>query len=284
MNTAQTAHAAGRMPVYFLSHGGGPWPWVDGMRKHYPNTERELTNLPARLPARPKAVLVISGHWETPEFTLSTAVRPPMEYDYSGFPAHTYQIEYPAPGSPELAARVAELLARAGVEARNDAQRGFDHGTFVPMSLMFPDADVPVVTLSLKSSYDPLEHIRIGQALAPLRDEGVLIIGSGLTYHNMRGFGRDESTSVAVAFERYLSDAIEQPDSEARNSMLAQWETAPGARLAHPQEDHLLPLMVVAGAAGNDTGKPLLVEHVMKVPMASYEFGGVSENRIGASL
>ncbi len=263
---------AGRMPVYFLSHGGGPWPYVEGMRAQYPLTERAFRDLPARLPAKPKAVLVITGHWEAAEFSVSTAAQPPMEYDYYGFPEHTYQIVYPAPGSPALAARVAQLLGEAGVAVRSDPQRGFDHGTFVPVGLMYPDADVPIVKLSLKSGYDPREHIRIGQALQPLRDEGVLIIGSGLTYHNMRGFGRDESTAVAVAFERYLSDAIQQADGSARNDMLLAWESAPGARMAHPQEDHLLPLMVVAGAAGDDAGRPLFVEHVMKVPMASYEF------------
>lgn len=270
--TTNTTPSARRMPVYFLSHGGGPWPYVDGMREQYVLTEHALRSLPTRLPAKPKAVLVITGHWEAAEFSVSSGAHPPMEYDYSGFPAHTYQIQYPAPGSPELAARVTALLAGAGVKALADPQRGFDHGTFVPVGLMYPDADVPIVKLSLKSSYDPVEHIRIGQALQPLRDEGVLIIGSGLTYHNMRGFGRDESSQVAVAFERYLSNAIEQADSGVRNQLLVEWEQAPGARMAHPQEDHLLPLMVVAGAAGNDVGRTLLVEHVMKVPMASYEF------------
>lgn len=263
-----------RMPVYFLSHGGGPWPWVDGMRESFALTERELRKLPARLPSRPKAVLVITGHWEAPEFTVSTSARPPMVYDYGGFPAHTYQISYPAPGSPELAARAAALLANAGVKVKEDAAQGFDHGTFVPLALMYPDADVPVVMLSMKSSYDPQEHIRIGQALQPLRDEGVLIIGSGLTYHNMRGFGRDESTPVATAFEAFLNQAIEQPDSAVRNDMLVHWEAAPAARQAHPREDHLIPLMVIAGAAGSDTGHAVFVDHVMKVPMASYEFGG----------
>ncbi|WP_426208935.1 DODA-type extradiol aromatic ring-opening family dioxygenase [Massilia sp. TWP1-3-3] len=275
-STTTPTPAAGRMPVYFLSHGGGPWPYIDGVREQYATTERAFRALPARLPAKPAAILVITGHWEAAEFSVSTAARPPMEYDYSGFPAHTYQIDYPAPGSPALAERVAALLGEAGVTALGDARRGFDHGTFVPVGLMYPEADVPVVKLSLKSSYDPLEHIRIGQALQPLRDEGVLIIGSGLTYHNMRGFGRDESTRVAVAFERYLSDAIQQTEGAARNQLLVDWQHAPGARLAHPQEDHLLPLMVVAGAAGNDAGKVLVVENVMKVPMASYEFGGAS--------
>lgn len=263
---------AHRMPVFFLSHGGGPWPYVEGMRDQYAITEREFRSLPARLPAKPKAILVITGHWEAAEFTVSTAASPPMEYDYSGFPPHTYQITYPAPGSPELAARVATLLASAGVQTRNDANRGFDHGTFVPVGLMYPEADVPVVMLSLKSGYDPLAHIRVGQALAPLRDEGILIIGSGLTYHNMRGFGRDEATEVAFAFERFLNNAIQQEDGGRRNEMLVHWEDAPGARMAHPREDHLLPLMVAAGAAGDDTGRQIFIEQVMKVPMASYEF------------
>jgi aromatic ring-opening dioxygenase catalytic subunit (LigB family) len=266
---------AARLPTLFVSHGGGPWPWVDGMREQFAKTAAEFRRLPARLPARPKAALVVTGHWEASEFTVSTGAHPPMEYDYSGFPAHTYQLKYPAAGSPALAARVEALLGAAGIAVREDAQRGFDHGTFVPMWLMYPDADVPIVMLSLKSSYDAAEHVRLGVALQPLRDEGVLILGSGLTYHNMRGFRRDESTAVAAAFEAYLNDAIVQPDAGVRDERLIHWQEAPGARLAHPREDHLIPLMVVAGAAGIDVGQRLFVDHVMKVAMASYAFGDV---------
>ncbi|NYT44099.1 dioxygenase [Alcaligenaceae bacterium] len=269
-----------RFPVYFVSHGGGPWPYVDSMKPMYAKTERGFSELPARLPAKPKAVLVISGHWEAEDFTVSTAEHPPMEYDYFGFPEHTYRIKYPAAGSPNLASRVKTLLADAGFKPRVDAERGFDHGTFVPLGLMYPEADVPVVMLSMKSSYDAEEHIRVGQALAPLRDEGVLIIGSGLTYHNMRGFRRPESTPIAEAFEAYLNKAISQADANVRNNMLVLWETAPHARLAHPREDHLVPLMVVAGAAGSDTGRAVFVDHVMDVPMASYEFGAVVQQRV----
>ena len=264
---------ASRFPVYFVSHGGGPWPWMEDRRAAFAKTVQELAALPQRLPARPKAVLVITGHWEAPQFTVSTATRPPMDYDYSGFPAHTYQLQYPAAGSPALAARVRELLQGAGIPSAEDPQRGFDHGTFVPLYLMYPDADVPVVLLSMKSSYDPGEHLRAGQALVPLRDEGVLILGSGLTYHNMRGFNQDASTRPATEFEAWLNEAIAQPDPQKRNEMLAHWQQAPAARLAHPREDHLIPLMVVAGAAGDDAGHRLFVDHVMKVPMASYEFG-----------
>lgn len=262
-----------KMPVYFLSHGGGPWPFVDAMRGHYVKTEQAMRALPNNLPARPTAVLVVTAHWETPEFTVSTGERPPMLYDYGGFPANTYQIQYPAPGSPAVAARVVDLLTGAGIPVRQDASRGFDHGTFVPLSLIFPDASVPVVMLSIKASYDPQEHIQVGKALQALREEGVLILGSGLNYHNMRGFGRAESTQVAEEFEHFISAAIARPQAAERHAMLVDWEAAPGARQAHPYEDHLLPLMVVAGAAGADVGHQVFVEKVMQVPMASYVFG-----------
>lgn len=262
-----------RYPVYFVSHGGGPWPYVDGMKQAYAKTAREFSALPQHLPGKPKAVLVISGHWEAQDFTVSTAKHPPMEYDYYGFPEHTYHIKYPAPGAPELAYRIQSLLTHAGFKTHEDASRGFDHGTFVPLGLMYPQADIPIVMLSLKSSYDAGEHIMAGQALASLREEGVLIIGSGLTYHNMRGFRHAESTPIAQAFETYLSKAIGQADANRRNEMLVNWQSAPGARQSHPREDHLLPLMVVAGAAGDDNGRTVFIDHVMEVPMATYAFG-----------
>jgi len=261
-----------RFPVFFVSHGGGPWPWVDGMKQMFAASAREFAALSGRLPAKPQAVLVITGHWEAAEFSVSTALHPPMDYDYTGFPEHTYRLQYPAPGSPALAGRVRELLGRAGIASGEDPRRGFDHGTFVPLSLMYPDADVPVVLLSLKHGYDAAEHIRAGQAIAALRDEGVLILGSGLTYHNMGGFGRASSTAVARAFEQYLNQAIIQPEAASRNRMLVNWEAAPGARLAHPREDHLVPLMIVAGAAGDDVGERIFLDHAMQVDMGSYQF------------
>jgi aromatic ring-opening dioxygenase catalytic subunit (LigB family) len=265
-----------RQPVLYISHGGGPWPWVDGMRQQFAKTERELVKLPARLPERPKAVLVITGHWEEPEFTVSTSDHPPTIYDYTGFPAHTYSLKYPAPGSAAVSARVKELLGTAGIPVGEDAQQGYDHGTFVPLYLMYPEADVPVVLLSMKSRSDPAAQIEVGKALQPLRDEGVLIMGSGLTYHNMRGFGSEGATKPATEFEAYLNDAITQPDEQKRDDMLVHWEQAPSARVAHPREDHLIPLMVVAGAAGEDVGERLFVDFALKVPMTSYRFGEVA--------
>jgi aromatic ring-opening dioxygenase catalytic subunit (LigB family) len=263
-----------RFPTFFLSHGGGPWPFLDDRRVQYAKTAAAFSELPQRLPSRPRAVLVITGHWEADEFTVSTSAHPPMVYDYYGFPEHTYHLKYPAPGEPGLAVKVKALLERAGIECREDGNQGFDHGTFVPLGLMYPNADMPIVLLSLKSTYDPTEHVTVGQALASLRDEGILIVGSGLTYHNMRGFGRAESKPVSYEFEAYLNEAISQADAKRRNAMLIDWQNAPSARLAHPREDHLLPLMVAAGAADDDVGHRLFVDEVASVAMASYEFGG----------
>jgi len=261
-----------RFPTIFISHGGGPWPYIEDMRQRFALTAAELEKLPSTLLVKPKAVLVITGHWEEPQFTVSTAENPPMEYDYYGFPEHTYHVQYPAKGSPALAKRVGELLNLAGIENAEDADRGFDHGVFVPMLLMYPEADIPIVLLSMKTTYNPFEHIKLGEALAPLRDEGVLIVGSGLTYHNMRGFGRPASLEPSVQFEQYLYEAISNPDPQLRNQALINWEQAPLARLVHPREDHLIPLMVVAGAAGSSIGQRIFTDTVFEVVMASYRF------------
>ena len=265
--------AAPRQPVLFISHGGGPWPYVDELRQMYVQTESALRRLPERLSVRPKAVFVISGHWVAQKFSVATNAHPPMEYDYFGFPPHTYHIRYTAPGDPDLAVRARDLLARAGIDSSADPDRGFDHGVFVPLGLMYPNAEMPIVMVSVKSGYDPAAHLALGRALAPLRDEGVLLIGSGLTYHNMRGFGLDRSTQVAELFTHYLDDAIAQQDVHVRDERLLQWEHAPAARQAHPHEDHLMPLLVAAGAAGSSHGSVLFNESVMKIPMTSYVFG-----------
>lgn len=258
-----------KLPVFFVSHGGGPWPWIEDMRTHFKTTEDHLRSLGKTI--RPKAILVISGHWEEPQFTISTSLEPPMVYDYSGFPPHTYHIKYGAPGSMDLAVRVKALLSTDGIHLHEDPKRGFDHGTFVPLHLMYPEADIPVVQLSMKSNLDPKEHIRLGELLAPLREENVLIIGSGLTYHNLRAFFSGGKLP-SEAFEEWLTKAIET-EATARNHFLTHWTEAPSARLAHPREDHLIPLMVIAGAAGKDTGRRLFLDKAFDVSMASYQFG-----------
>jgi aromatic ring-opening dioxygenase catalytic subunit (LigB family) len=271
-----------RLPVLFISHGGGPWPYVAGLREKYARTEQVLTHLPQRLAARPKCVLVVSGHWEAPEFSVATAAYPSMEYDYSGFPPHTYQIKYEAPGESRLATQILGLLQGRGIVALPDANRGFDHGVFVPMALMFPAADMPILMVSVKSGYAPAEHLALGEALAPLRDEGVLIVGSGLNYHNMRGFGRVESARDARVFTDYLNEAVSQTNSAERSGMLMQWERAPQARAAHPREDHLMPLLVASGAALNDRGRVLLSDEVLHIPMTSYVFGELANDFVPA--
>ncbi len=181
---------AERLPTYFISHGGGPWPWIkDLLPGDASILEASLQDMPGQVGTTPRAVLVVSGHWEAPEFTVQTHPNPPMFYDYGGFPEFTYHIQYPAPGSPEVAARVGQLLEATGIPVRADGARGFDHGVFAPLYVMYPNAEVPVLQLSLKRGYDPSTHLAVGRALAPLRDEGVLIVGSGLSYHNLGNFG-----------------------------------------------------------------------------------------------
>jgi aromatic ring-opening dioxygenase catalytic subunit (LigB family) len=241
-----------RMPTYYLSHGGGPWPWLTGpMRDAMAELEASLQRLPGELPAAPRAILMVSGHWEEPTFTVQSNPNPPMVYDYGGFPAHTYRITYPAPGSPELASRVTELLRAAAIPVADDPRRGYDHGMFAPLAVAWPDADVPVVQLSLKHGYDPDEHLAVGRALAPLRDEGVLILGSGLSYHNLRLMG-PEAAEPSLAFDEWLGASLIDSAPAARVERLRRWTSAPYARVAHPREDHLVPLMVVVGASEQD--------------------------------
>lgn len=264
------------LPTYFVSHGGGPWPW---MKKEtgiaYDRLEGSLKEMPRQLGQTPKAVLVISGHWEEGEFTVMSGSNPRMIYDYSGFPPHTYRIQYAAPGSPQTAERVRNLLEAAGLDARLDAQRGFDHGTFAPMAVIFPDAEVPILQLSLKHGYEPSAHIAAGRALAPLRNEGILIVGSGLSYHNLREFG-PKAKEPSAAFDRWLQETLVEVGPAERIARLLDWEDAPAARKAHPQEDHLLPLMVAVGAAGDDKATRVYHEDNFfgGISVSSYMFGG----------
>jgi aromatic ring-opening dioxygenase catalytic subunit (LigB family) len=197
--------------------------------------------------------------------------RAPLLFDYYGFPPESYRLTWPAPGDPGLAARVRSLLAAAGFASAEDAERGFDHGTFVPLKLVYPDADIPTVQLSLQSDLDPALHLAMGRALAPLRDEGVLIVGSGMSYHNMRGFG-GAGRAAAETFDAWLrTAALAEPAERARQ--LTAWATAPAARQAHPREEHLLPLMVIAGAAGDDAGRLGFGGTFGPVRIAAFHYG-----------
>jgi aromatic ring-opening dioxygenase catalytic subunit (LigB family) len=247
-----------KLPVIYLPHGGGPWPFVDLGRffdaRESDALARYLRGIPSSLPQKPKALVVVSAHWEAPVPTVMTNARPPLFFDYYGFPEESYRLSWPAPGDPELAAQVRTLLEKAGFASAADAERGFDHGTFVPLKLTFPDADVPTIQLSLERGLDPARHLAIGRALAPLREEGVLLVGSGMSFHNMREFGRGSASAGSKAFDAWLQRAV-VGNADARDAELARWESAPAAREAHPREEHLLPLLVMAGAAGSDRGR-----------------------------
>ena len=262
-----------RLPTYFISHGGGPWPWLPNMRQMLASLEVSLARMPAEIGEVPKAICMVSGHWEEDSFTVMTAPTPGMVYDYGGFPPETYKIIYPAPGAPQIAQRTAELIKAAGLPVALDAKRGFDHGTFAPAYVMYPKAEVPIYQVSLQHGYNPAAHFALGRALAPLRDEGVLIVGSGLSYHNLRLFGPGAKVPSA-AFDAWLAETMAKT-GKARTQALLDWESAPYARTCHAQEDHLVPLFAALGAAEDDTAK--LVYHDANVfggvTASSYKFG-----------
>ncbi|MDH5179204.1 MAG: dioxygenase [Gammaproteobacteria bacterium] len=239
-----------RRTIIYLSHGGGPLPLL-GDPSHAEMVSM-LQTLAAQLP-KPESVILISAHWEAPVPTVTAAPAPSLIYDYAGFPPESYRIEYPAPGRPELARRLVDLLQQHGLAAVADPQRGFDHGLFVPMKIMYPQADIPVVQLSLLRGLDPAQHIRLGQVLAELPDEDMFIIGSGFSFHNLRAFfsvATPQAQAENAAFEVWLRETCNSDlDETERRRRLIEWDEAPGARYCHPREEHLIPLHVCYGAA-----------------------------------
>jgi aromatic ring-opening dioxygenase catalytic subunit (LigB family) len=236
--------------IYF-SHGGGPLPILgDEGHKSMVNF---MLNLPKQL-RKPDAILVISAHWEESTATLLGSQRPPMLYDYYGFPEKAYEITYPAPGNPELANRIARLLEKNNIPASIDAQRGFDHGLFIPLKLMYSEADIPSLQLSLLRGLNPAAHIKLGKALRELMKDNILVIGSGFSFHNMAAFfghSRLEADSKNDAFQQWLIQVCTGPNNqEDREDQFIHWEKAPNARYCHPREEHLLPLHVCLGMAG----------------------------------
>jgi aromatic ring-opening dioxygenase catalytic subunit (LigB family) len=266
-----TAHPAVQ-PSFFIPHGGGPCFFMPDPRGTWTRMAEYLRSVPATLPEPPRAILVISGHWEGPAFAFTGAARHPgLIFDYYGFPPETYRLTWPAPGAPWLAERGVALLRAAGLPAAIDRARGFDHGVFVPLKVMFPQAEVPVVQMSLHASLDPALHLAAGEALAPLREEGVLVLGSGMSFHNLRAMGDPRAAEPSRQFDEWLAAAAAEAPAE-RAAQLARWADAPYARLCHPREEHLLPLMVAAGAS-REPGRHDYGELVLEGAVSAFRFG-----------
>ncbi len=259
-------------PTYFLSHGGGPWPWLRKEMPFLDGLHQSLKDVVQSLPEKPKAIVIVSGHWDEDEFTIMSNPKPPMVYDYYGFPEHTYGIKYPAPGSPELASKIKTVLSKNSISSSLNLERGYDHGVYSLLYPMYPDADIPVVQISMKSDFNPSEQFRLGVALSFLRREGVLIIGSGNLFHNLREMQRSQMQSEQ--FDSWIRKVILSKDLEFRNKEILNWESAPFARYCHPREDHLVPLFVALGAAHQELGSLVFGESLMgRVSVSSFRFG-----------
>ena len=236
--------------VIYISHGGGPLPLL-GDESHQ-EMVAFLKDLPVHL-HRPEAIVVVSAHWEEAQATVLSGKKPPLLYDYYGFPQQAYSIAYPALGNPGLAEKLVSLLGKAGFPARLDQNRGYDHGVFVPLQLMYSQADIPVIQLSLLHSLDGRQHLALGKALSPLLEENILWVGSGFSFHNMRSFSWEGGQKVDRendAFQNWLIDACTgNHTQQEREQLLANWEQAPYARYCHPREEHLLPLHVCLSLA-----------------------------------
>ena len=253
-------------PVLFIPHGGGPLPLLQD-----PAHRRLTTFLSGvgKTLGQPRAMVVISAHWEQVRCTVQTNPAPALLYDYQGFPAAAYQLQYPAPGAPELAQEILWLLRSRGIAAVGDVHRDFDHGVFVPLTLMYPAADIPCIQLSLLNDMDPGTHIAIGAAISSLREQGVLILGSGSSFHNMAAL-RDGPVSKerCAQFDAWLDDLCCRQTMQVARQGLLQWQQAPHARYAHPREEHLLPLHVCFGAAAG-AGRP--AQRVFNDVMMGYQ-------------
>jgi aromatic ring-opening dioxygenase catalytic subunit (LigB family) len=247
-------------PVLFIPHGGGPLPLMGDKSHEY--LIAFLKEIAKEL-GQPSAIVLISAHWEEKLPTITGGSHPAIIYDYNNFPPETYEIQYPASGDPSLARRVQELIKTSGVDARVDDERGFDHGLFVPLKLMYPEAEIPCIQLSLFSDLNPENHIALGKSLAALREENILIIGSGLSFHNMGEFFSTDTTNnyKNVEFDNWLVETCsrESMSPADREERLIGWENAPHARYCHPREEHFLPLHVCYGVASRDTPKAEVV-------------------------
>ena len=263
--------------ILYIPHGGGPLPLMN--EPGHANLNRFLGEYAASIDSpdlRPDAIIVISAHWEEAEIAITAAPTPPLLFDYAGFPPETYEYQYPAPGHPELATRVQDLLGKAGIISRLDAGRGFDHGMFVPLLLMYPDAYIPCIQISLSSSLDAALHVRIGKALTVLKKENLLVLGSGFSFHNISVMMSKADAAIDPrnqVFEDWLAETCCTATlSEAeREQRLVGWQEAPHARYVHPREEHLLPLQVCYGM-GQGPARNIFLEPVAGFLCSAYQW------------
>ncbi|TVY60877.1 Extradiol ring-cleavage dioxygenase [Lachnellula suecica] len=278
--TLRTYNTMPRAPVIAVCHGGGPMPLMNDPG-HAALIKSMTTKVPQALglgtPSAPRAIVLVTAHWSERRPTISNGKKHKLYYDYGGFPAETYKLKYDAPGSSEVAGEVYEVLEKAGLNPEMDSERGWDHGVFVPMLLINPKADIPIIQLSVLSSDSPAQHYAMGQALAPLRDSGIAIIGSGMpTFHNLRimfsGGANDGGFKKRnKEWSDKLTATVSIEDAEERGKALESWREWVGAKEAHPTNgvEHFLPLIVCAGAG--DEGKAEAVgDDVMGTDQFSY--------------
>lgn len=242
-------------PAIFVNHGGGPMPLLGdevhaGLTKFLRDDVQKHINLKEW-----KAIILVTAHWEESQVTISSGKHHDLYFDYYGFPPESYKYKYDAPGDPETAQRVHNALKDAGIKSKLDSQRGWDHGVFVPMMLINPEANIPIIQISVLENQDPKQHYEIGKVLQQFRKEGIAILGSGMSYHNMREFryGRYKDAAVNKEFDDYLTKVCTAENESERKAGLLAWRDQPGASEAHPPRaaEHFMPLVVIAGAGGS---------------------------------
>ena len=266
-----------QQPVWFIPHGAGPCFFMDWQPADtWLQMADFLAGVIPSLPQRPRAIVVISAHWQSERFAVTGAAQPELIYDYYGFPESTYSLTYPAAGAPDLAAEIVALLQQQQLPTELEMKRGWDHGVFIPLKVMLPDASIPVVQVALRQDNDAAAHLALGRALAPLRAQGVMLVASGMSFHNMRGYGDARYTAPSVAFDEWLTETLVLPEAQ-RTQALVQWQQAPYAQDCHPpgKEEHFVPLLVAAGAAGTDPGAKVYSQQVLKTQLSGFRFGNL---------
>jgi aromatic ring-opening dioxygenase catalytic subunit (LigB family) len=272
---------AQRQPAFFISHGGGPCFFMDSGGKSpfcYMDKNSKITQWYKDfqknfVTQKPSAIIIFSAHWEEDTVHILSKPKPDLYFDYYGFPDFTYSFKYPAPGDSHLSERIKSLVEGASIPVQLDSDRNWDHGVFVPLLLMFPEADIPVVQVSLISSLNPETHIKLGAALEPLRNENILFIGSGFATHTSGG--RSGGFKSVLPFTDWLTDTVTNKDytKEQKTQKLINWSTAPEAKFTHPREEHLIPVHIIMGSSSGSATQILnFVDVPSTLGFCNYKF------------